>query len=551
MTKDKKLKDPLYGYISMPEEYIDDIIDTAPFQRLRRVIQTSYAPLYSSAVHNRFVHSMGVFYLGEIVRKQLENEINRSDILTQKIKKNKLNKIGKIFSLACLLHDVGHAPFSHTGEGFYLHLSENNPNKSEKKQLQYSNIHKLLIEEVNSKSFTKDIKDITSYAKPHEIVSAYVGLKEYSKFFKDASEKEFFARCITGYLYSNNSKSLENCYISMLSSKIIDVDKLDYLVRDAYITGFDTVRIDFIRLLNSVTLYYNIQNEQFEVAYYKSAISVIENVIYAHDAERKWIQTHPIVLYDGYLINHMIEELNRKFNKKLFSVEAISNEGTEFIYDKEKSIRIRLLCDDDIISLSKSMLEDSLVDEYFERKQRRHPLWKSEAEYNAFIERDLEGKQLELVKESITTMLDSLEGKKVYSIGNEYINEIKSEIERLDSMKDVLDKDTYDAQLKGKSTIKKICDGLKKYADANGIVPDYVFLKSSQFSSGFAKPDFSNINIIFNKDVNPEPKKFGDVVVTLKSFSENKNFYYIFSKNLIDKPVDGKNIYSYLIKEFL
>lgn len=52
MTNDKKLKDPIYGYISMPVEYINKIVDTAPFQRLRRVIQTSYAPLYSSAVHN-------------------------------------------------------------------------------------------------------------------------------------------------------------------------------------------------------------------------------------------------------------------------------------------------------------------------------------------------------------------------------------------------------------------------------------------------------------------------------------------------------------------
>ena len=62
---DKRFKDPVYGYIHVSEKYIN-IIDTAVFQRLRRVIQTSYAPLYSSAVHNRFVHSMGVYHLGEI-----------------------------------------------------------------------------------------------------------------------------------------------------------------------------------------------------------------------------------------------------------------------------------------------------------------------------------------------------------------------------------------------------------------------------------------------------------------------------------------------------
>ena len=53
----KRIKDPIYGYIKIPVIYMTNIVDTAVFQRLRRVIQTSYSPLYSSAVHNRFVHS--------------------------------------------------------------------------------------------------------------------------------------------------------------------------------------------------------------------------------------------------------------------------------------------------------------------------------------------------------------------------------------------------------------------------------------------------------------------------------------------------------------
>lgn len=139
-------------------------------------------------------------------------------------------------------------------------------------------------------------------------------------------------------------------------------------------------------------------------------------------------------------------------------------------------------------------------------------------------------------------MLDSLEGKKVYSIGNEYISEIENEIERLNSMKDNLDKDTYDAQLKGRSTIKKICDGLKKYAKANGVEPDYVFLKSTQFSSGFAKPDFSNINILFIKDGEQILRKFSKIVATFSSYSDNKDYYYIYSKHIIKRPVENKYI---------
>lgn len=75
MKSYKRLKDPIYGYVNIPVQYMTDIIDTACFQRLRRIIQTSYSPLYSSAVHNRFVHSIGVYHLGEIAAGQLTQEI--------------------------------------------------------------------------------------------------------------------------------------------------------------------------------------------------------------------------------------------------------------------------------------------------------------------------------------------------------------------------------------------------------------------------------------------------------------------------------------------
>lgn len=75
MKEYKRLKDPIYGYIQIPVKYMNDIVDTASFQRLRRILQTSYSPLYSSAVHNRFVHSMGVYYLGDLAATQLKREI--------------------------------------------------------------------------------------------------------------------------------------------------------------------------------------------------------------------------------------------------------------------------------------------------------------------------------------------------------------------------------------------------------------------------------------------------------------------------------------------
>lgn len=104
---DKKIKDPVYGYISIPSQYIKDIIDTSVFQRLRRVIQTSYSPLYASALHNRFAHSLGVFYLGNIVAERIRSVIIQKGFLNTQV----VDEYASTYQIACLLHDIGHALF--------------------------------------------------------------------------------------------------------------------------------------------------------------------------------------------------------------------------------------------------------------------------------------------------------------------------------------------------------------------------------------------------------------------------------------------------------
>lgn len=378
---EKRLKDPLYGYICIPSNVITNIIDSAPFQRLRRVTQTSYAPLYSSAVHNRFVHSLGVYNLGKIagttLAKEIKGRIQENEL---QIPDSLIDRLSDIFFLACLLHDVGHAPFSHTGEEFYLEANR-----------EYGEIHSLLKTTVNDPVFSNDIpSDKSKAAAAHEIMSAIVGLKEFSSFFESAEEASFFARCITGYKYTEKSSlsSIKNCYIQLLNSKVIDVDKLDYLIRDAYITGYNTVKIDYERLLTSITVVISDDASDytcFEIAYRKGAISVIENVVYAHDSERKWIQNHPVILYESYILQHVMKMLAERLEvegKKLFSIESLSTQGQEL----NNGDLVRLLSDDDIIVLMKRYYQENmLVREYFDRKKRRHPLWKSEAEYKAFF----------------------------------------------------------------------------------------------------------------------------------------------------------------------
>ena len=74
--KDKILHDTVHGNIRIPESYCSLIIDTLLFQRLRRVEQSSVRSLYPCARHDRFIHSIGVFYIGSMVVEWLYSNID-------------------------------------------------------------------------------------------------------------------------------------------------------------------------------------------------------------------------------------------------------------------------------------------------------------------------------------------------------------------------------------------------------------------------------------------------------------------------------------------
>ncbi len=79
----KLFRDPVHGYISVPVKYCEDFIDTPIFQRLRFIEQTSMRPLYPSAHHDRFAHSLGVFHLASLMFNYLQENIEESEICEQ------------------------------------------------------------------------------------------------------------------------------------------------------------------------------------------------------------------------------------------------------------------------------------------------------------------------------------------------------------------------------------------------------------------------------------------------------------------------------------
>jgi len=541
----KKFKDPIYGYIEIPIEYTTNIIDKAEFQRLRRIIQTSYSPLYSSAIHNRFVHSLGVFYLGKKASDKVHIEISNL-IKDEKIKlqHSEAERLKDIYLLACLLHDVGHAPFSHTGEQFYKGTA------TDSKEL----VAELINITGNNNEFAIDTSSKAKGAAPHEIMSAIVGIKSFPEFFLNDEEKEFFARCITGYKYEikkDELKQIKNCYISLLNSQEIDVDRLDYLIRDAYTSGYNSVNIDYERLLDALTVVK--ENGIYRIAYKKNAISVLENVLYAHDAEKKWIQTHPSILYEMHIITHIIKVLNDKLNiadedtskyiKSLFSVEALSQGGVEL----NNNIRISLLCDDDLIYLAKTFCTDDLSKEYFNRDKRRHPIWKSEAEYKAWFTTDVYKKEAESLMNCLQSFASDVRTEEIV-INRTYEEKLKKEKESAekqwkaikdDDSKNLTTKKSLKASLDGTKKKYELCKFLNTYANTHGFIGDYVVIAAKVFDSSFSEDGIKNTLTVFEvPQENPIVRPLGDVCSILNATKQEGQFYYIFYRREGGKKVE-------------
>lgn len=305
----KKFRDTIHGYIEIPEVIVTNIIDTEQFQRLRYIEQTSMRSLYPAARHDRFIHSLGVYWLGgqafKYFRQNSQKEL--SDIEKKVLTDEWWDKQELLFSLACLLHDCAHAPFSHTLEALYvlrkITLKKGNTygldNNSKIAELDFQLVEVCRSDAAFLQDFLGKGSGALNYCgvgAPHEKMSSYCVMNEYSSAVKmickellgtDIVDEDivFIVRMIIGCVYTETGfeNSVKNCIISMLNSSSIDVDGLDYIVRDAYMSGIDNFSIDYQRLLSSFTIipvevYQNqkVRNANLDEIWLKGARFVIE-----------------------------------------------------------------------------------------------------------------------------------------------------------------------------------------------------------------------------------------------------------------------------------
>jgi HD superfamily phosphohydrolase len=173
-NKRKIFNDPVYGFITVPYPIVFDIIEHPFFQRLRRIKQLGLTHLvYPGALHTRFHHTLGAMHLMQLAIEELRAkgyDITESE--------------AEGVTLAILMHDIGHGPFSHALE--------------------------------------------------HSIVSG-VTHEDISALFMERLNSEFNGKLDTAISIFNDNYAKR--FLHQLVSSQLDMDRLDYLKRDSFFTG--------------------------------------------------------------------------------------------------------------------------------------------------------------------------------------------------------------------------------------------------------------------------------------------------------------------------
>jgi len=190
-NKKKIVNDPVYGFISIPNETIFDIIQHPYFQRLRRIKQLGLTHLvYPGALHTRFQHALGAMNLMD---KAITSLKRKGVEIT--------NEEENAVLIAILLHDIGHGPFSHT--------------------LEHSIISGISHEEIS-----------VAFMERFKLIFGDV-IQRALEVFKGNYHKPF---------------------LHQLVSSQLDMDRMDYLNRDSYFTGVSEGAIGSDRIIEMLNV---------------------------------------------------------------------------------------------------------------------------------------------------------------------------------------------------------------------------------------------------------------------------------------------------------
>jgi len=257
ITTNKIIRDPIHGDIKLEGLFLD-LIEAPEIQRLYDIKQLGFAHLvFPGAHHTRLEHSLGTYHMALKAAEKIDLKKDEREII----------------ACAAILHDIGHGPFSHTLE-FILRdtLSADHVDLTEK----------LIFGE--HVIFNKKEKEFIISPSVFEILN------------KHSIEQKEIANIIRG-------KTNKKQYLGQLLTSPVDVDQLDYLIRDSYYTGVAYGMIDIERFLQTLIIY------DYQLAVRKKGVGVLENILMARNLMYSSVYFHKTVRIAELMLSKAIEKI--------------------------------------------------------------------------------------------------------------------------------------------------------------------------------------------------------------------------------------------------
>jgi HD superfamily phosphohydrolase len=292
LSKKKIFNDPVYGFISFPFEILYDIINHPYFQRLRRIGQMGLSHyVYPGALHTRFHHALGSLHLTTQaihVLRDKEVEISQAE--------------AEAVSIAILLHDIGHGPFSHALEGEFINIS-------------HEHLSLAFMEELNIE---------------------FIGALDLAlEIFKDQYHRKF---------------------LNQLVSSQLDMDRMDYLNRDSFFTGVAEGVISYDRIIKML----NVRNDELVVE--EKGIFSIEKFILSRKLMYWQVYLHKTSIISEQMLLRLVRLIKEHLRNSdhIFFSEEVAYFLTELITLEEFQLnrsaiiaKYAMIDDVDIYSLVK------------------------------------------------------------------------------------------------------------------------------------------------------------------------------------------------------
>ncbi len=260
MTNDeyKIIRDSIHGNIRFDKIFLK-LLDTPELQRLSSIKQLGLAHLvFPGAHHTRLEHSFGAFHMAS----EISDALGLSPHETNMVK------------CASLLHDIGHGPFSHTLES----IIRTSLNVDHVDLTQNLITGKYSIFQQNEERFLQPTKTVA------EVLESY----------------QIDTKTITDMIKGTKTTKP---YLTQVLNSVIDVDQLDYLLRDAYYTGVAYGMIDTQRFVQTILI------NQNQLALNRKGVGVVENILMARTLMYSSVYYHKTVRIAELMLSRALEML--------------------------------------------------------------------------------------------------------------------------------------------------------------------------------------------------------------------------------------------------